>query len=74
MNPTFLFKSIRKYNVARRRTQKDVILHAVGVHCKLLENKRSPLPTLSEAEREVVLNFLRDFLRSENLEKISLKD
>jgi hypothetical protein len=67
MNPSFLFKSIRKYNIARRRTQKDVVLHAVGVHCKLIEAQRSPLPTLSEAERTVVLNFLREFLRSQNL-------
>lgn len=68
MNETFLFKSIRKYNQARRQTQKDAILHAVGVHLDLLQMQRSPLPTLSEEERQIVLEKLREFLKTHELD------
>lgn len=68
MNQDFLFKSIRKYNRASRQTQKDAILHAVGVHCGVMEAKRSPLPTLSDDERQIVLEKLREFLKTQDLE------
>lgn len=68
MNESFLFNSIRKYNLARRQTQRDVILHAVGVHCKVLKVKRSPLPVLSQEERDRVLECLREFLRQQEVE------
>lgn len=68
MNESFLFNSIRKYNLARRQTQRDVILHAVGVHCGVMEAKRSPLPTLSDVERQLVLEKLREFLKTQDLE------
>lgn len=73
MNQDFLFKSIRKYNRAARQTQKDAILHAVGVHVELLPKSRRPMPTLSEEERSCVRYFLRQFLKSQNLE-VTLKD
>jgi hypothetical protein len=68
MNQSFLFKSIRKYNQARRQTQKDAILHAVGVHLQLLQMQRSPLPTLNDDERQLVLEKLREFLKTQELE------
>lgn len=64
----FLFNSIRKYNRVRRQTQRDVVLHAVGVKTGLLEKKRSPLPELSEMERELVLNHLRTFCEAQGVE------
>ena len=64
---TFLFNSIRKYNRSHRQTQRDVVLHAVGVRAGLLQCRRSPLPILSEEERDRVLSYLREFLASQNL-------
>jgi hypothetical protein len=64
---TFLFNSIRKYNRSRRQTQRDVVLHAVGVRAGLIECRRTPLPILSEEERDRVLSYLREFLASQNL-------
>ena len=73
MNVSFIFKSIRKYNRSLRVTQRDVILHAVGVHANLIESKRSVMRTLSPEERDRVLKFLRKFLDSQDLQKIPLK-
>jgi hypothetical protein len=70
---SFLFNSIHKYNRAQRQTQRDVVLHAVGVRAKLVECRRSPLPTLSQEERDRVLTYLREFLESQNL-SIVIKD
>ena len=71
---TFLFNSIRKYNRVDRQTQRDVILHAVGVRAKLVECRRTPLPTLSQEERDRVLDYLRKFLASQGLDQITLAD
>ena len=67
INESFLFKSIHKYNRVHRQTQRDVILHAVGVRAGLVECRRSPLPILSQEERDRVLAYLREFLASQNL-------
>jgi len=66
-NESFFFNSIHKYNRAHRQTQRDVVLHAVGVRAELMECRRSPLPTLSQEERDRVLVYLRQFLASQNL-------
>jgi hypothetical protein len=73
MNESFIFNSIRKYNRSSRVTQRDVILHAVGVHANLIEAKRSVMPTLTELERAIVLEFLRGFLKAQDLPKIEIK-
>lgn len=64
----FLFNSIRKYNKAGRQTQRDVILHTIGVRAGLLERKRSPLPELSEEERQLALEHLRAFCKEQGVE------
>lgn len=68
MNETFIFNSIRKYNRARRQTQKDCILAAVGIHTGLIKKGKGVMPTLSLEERQRVLYFLRHFLAQQNLE------
>lgn len=70
LNEDFLFKSIRKYNRAQRQTQRDAILHAVAVHAQLegVEKKRSPMPTLTNWERQTAINFLNQFLADQGLE------
>ena len=69
LNHSFLFNMIRKYNRCKRQTQKDVVLHSVGVHAQLdIERQRSLLPTLTEEERETVLNFLRNFLDNQKVD------
>lgn len=70
MNQSFLFNAIRKYNKARRTTQRDVVLHAVGVHLKLIEPQRSPMPTLNDEERQLILKNLREFLKTQEVEVI----
>jgi hypothetical protein len=73
LNESFVFNSIRKYNKATRRTQKDAVLHAVGVHVKILKKKRSPLVELSSEERSSVLYFLRQFCEQQGV-SVLLKD
>ncbi len=68
INETLVFNQIRKYNQVRRQTQRDVALHIVGVHVGLLEAKRTPLPTLTEEERQQVLYFLRQFCEQQGVE------
>jgi hypothetical protein len=66
-NETFLFNSIHKYNRAQRQTQRDVVLHAVGVRAGLIECRRTPMPILSQEERDRVLDYLREFLSAQGL-------
>ena len=68
LNESFLFKSIHKYKRSQRQTQRDAVLNAVGVHAGLLERSSNPLPVLSQEERDRVLDFLREFLKSQKLE------
>jgi hypothetical protein len=70
---SFLFSAIRKYNKAGRQTQRDVVLHSVGVQAKLIERKRSLLPELTSEEREQVLKYLRNFCQAQGIE-IRLKE
>jgi hypothetical protein len=65
MNEAFLFNSIHKYNRATRQSQKDVLLYKMGVHAGLIEKRRSPLPTLTPEQRQSVINFVNDFLKSQ---------
>ena len=69
INHSFLFNMIRKLNRAKRQTQKDVVLHAVGVNVGLLKRNKSILPTLSQEERERVYYFLNQFLVSQGFEE-----
>lgn len=64
----FLFNAIRKYNCVYRQTQKDAVLHSVGVKLRLIEKKRSLLPELSPEERELVLDRLRAFCKEQGVE------
>ena len=48
---------------ATRQTQKDAVLYAVGSHVAILERSRCPMPSLSEEERELVKEFLNDFIK-----------
>jgi hypothetical protein len=66
-NESFLLNSIHKYNNRKRQTQRDVILHAVGVRAGLVECRRTPLPILSQEERDRVLDYLREFLSAQGL-------
>jgi hypothetical protein len=68
INESFVFNQIRKFNQARRQTQKDVVLHAVGVHAGLVKVQRTPLPTLTPEERQRVLYFLRQFCEQQGVE------
>jgi hypothetical protein len=72
-NPSFLYRSIRKYNLAKNQTQKDAILKAVGLHAELISHDRHPLPKVTDRERRLVLFFLRLFIASQDLE-VKLKD
>lgn len=72
MEEAFIFNSIRRYNQARRQLQQDCILHTVGRHVNLIERPRQLLPELSQEERDRVLQFLREFLDSQNLQRVSL--
>ena len=74
MNESFLFNSIHKYNRATRQTQRDGVLHAVGVHAALIQKRRSLLPELTQQERDRVLAFLRDFLQDQGLSRIVIKN
>lgn len=68
LEESFLFNAIRKYNRVPRQTQKDVVLHSVGVKFGLVEPRRAPLPELSQEERDRVLDRLRDFCKEQGVE------
>lgn len=65
---SFMLNSIRKYNKANRQTQKDVVLHAVGVRAGLIEKQRTPLPELTPEERQLALEHLRKFCKEQGIE------
>jgi hypothetical protein len=70
----FLFNCIRKYNSAPRQLQKDVILHSVGVKAGLIRKRRSPCPELTPEERRLVLEYLQNFLKSQDVEVLLKAD
>jgi hypothetical protein len=67
INPSFVFNQIRKYNKSRRQTLKDAALTAVGIHVGLLEKKNVIIRDLTKEERDRVLYYLRQFIKSEGL-------
>lgn len=66
MNESFIYNSVHRYRRAQRQTNKDVILYKIGVHVELIAKQRSPLPTLTDDERQAVIVWTNDFLRSQN--------
>lgn len=64
----FVFNQIRKYNQARRQIYKDKALLAAGIHAGLLKKSKAIVPELSDGERQRVLFFLREFLKSAGVE------
>ncbi len=68
INEAFVFAWIRKYNQARRQLYKDKALLAVGIHAGLLKKSKSIAPELSQEERDRVVYFLREFVRSAGIE------
>lgn len=68
INEAFVFDWIRKYNQSRRQIYKDKALLAVGIHAGLLKKSNAIAPELSHEERQRVLLFLREFLKSAGVE------
>ncbi|AFZ22363.1 hypothetical protein [Allocoleopsis franciscana] len=65
INHSFVFDQIRKYNQTRRQLYRDKALLAVGIHVGLLKKSNAIAPELSNEERQRVLYFLLQFLKSE---------
>lgn len=64
INENFIVDWIRRYNRSRRQIYKDKALLAIGIHAGLLKKSKSVAPELSEEERQCVLYFCREFLKS----------
>lgn len=64
INEAFVFDWIRKYNQSRRQIYKDKALLAVGIHAGLLKKSKAIAPELTQEERDRVVYFLRQFVRS----------
>ena len=64
INESFVVDHIRNYNRARRQIYEDRALLAIGIHAGLLKKSKSVAPELSEEERQRVIYFCREFLKS----------
>lgn len=68
LNQNFIFNQIRKYNQARRQLYRDKALLAVGIHAGLLRKSKAIAPELSEEDRQRIIYFLRQFLKTSGCE------
>lgn len=64
LNSAFIIDWIRKYNRASRQLYQDRALLAIGIHAGLIKKSSAIAPQLSEEERQRVLYFCREFLKS----------
>lgn len=64
LNQSFILEHIRKYNQARRQLYRDNALLAIGIHAGLLQKRVAIASELTQQERDRVLYFCRQFLKS----------
>lgn len=67
MNPSFIFREIRRYNQAQRQETKDAALIAIGLHAEILDKKHIALRDLLPEERSRIIYFLEQFLQQQGL-------
>lgn len=64
LNQGFILQQIRKYNQTSRQLHQDKALSAIGIHTGLLPKRVAIAPELTQEERNRVLYFCTQFLKT----------
>lgn len=68
LNQSFILSQVRKYNQAVRQLYRDNALLAIGIHTGLLQKRVAIASELTQVERDRVLYFCRQFLKSNHIQ------